>query len=845
MIAQYLALKAEHPQRLLFYRMGDFYELFFDDAKRAAELLDITLTSRGESGGQKVPMAGIPVHASEQYLGRLVRKGECVAIAEQFGDPQAKGPMERRVVRVVTPGTLTDESLLDARASAPLAVIHRDKSGYGLALLDLAAGQLELAQTQDFGELLRMVMEAQPAECLCADSALGELAQAGLNPAPRSWPDWHFAQQAALKALSDQLGTTDFRGFGCDHLPQALCAGGAAISYARDTQRNALPHLDGMRARPTSGHLVIDRISRRNLDLVRQPDRPDTTALFDLIDDCATAMGARRLREWLLRPLADSAIAHQRQARIQALEPDATRLHELLEPLCDIERVNTRIALRSARPRDLAALARSLGQLPAISQVLQQAGLWEADAAALDALPELAQWLDQAVVAEPPLLARDGGVIATGFDAELDELRALASQTATFLAEFEEREKAATSLDNLKVGYNRIHGYYIELPRNRAEQAPTHYTRRQTLKGVERYITEELKGFEDKVLSARERSLSRELALYESLLDQLQTWREPLRASADVLANVDASLSLALLAQRPDWVWPELGSTPGIHIHAGRHPIVEAHSREPFVPNSLSLDPEQRLLLITGPNMGGKSTVMRQTALLCVLAWMGAPIPAEKAQIGPIDRVFTRIGAGDDLASGRSTFMVEMQETAEILRHAGPNSLVLMDEIGRGTSTFDGLSLARAAAEHLLQNNHSFTLFATHYFELTALAQELDGAKNLHLAAIEHKDRLVFLHELRDGPANQSYGLQVARLAGVPRSVTQRANKILQMLEQSALQSATPQLDLFAAPPEPQAAEEVSAWEHSLQELDPDTLSPRQAQTVLYELKDLYDRSRG
>jgi DNA mismatch repair protein MutS len=443
------------------------------------------------------------------------------------------------------------------------------------------------------------------------------------------------------------------------------------------------------------------------------------------------------------------------------------------------------------------------------------------------------------------LLARDGGVIATGFDAELDELRALASQTATFLAEFEEREKAAIGLDNLKVGYNRIHGYYIELPRNRAEQAPTHYTRRQTLKGVERYITEELKGFEDKVLSARERSLSRELALYESLLDQLQTWREPLRASADVLANVDASLSLALLAQRPDWVWPELGSTPGIHIHAGRHPIVEAHSREPFVPNSLSLDPEQRLLLITGPNMGGKSTVMRQTALLCVLAWMGAPIPAEKAQIGPIDRVFTRIGAGDDLASGRSTFMVEMQETAEILRHAGPNSLVLMDEIGRGTSTFDGLSLARAAAEHLLQNNHSFTLFATHYFELTALAQELDGAKNLHLAAIEHKDRLVFLHELRDGPANQSYGLQVARLAGVPRSVTQRANKILQMLEQSALQSATPQLDLFAAPPEPQAAEEVSAWEHSLQELDPDTLSPRQAQTVLYELKDLYDRSRG
>nr|MBV6628422.1 DNA mismatch repair protein MutS [Oceanococcus sp. HetDA_MAG_MS8] len=845
MIAQYLALKAEHSQRLLFYRMGDFYELFFDDAKRAAELLDITLTSRGESGGQKVPMAGIPVHACEQYLCRLVRKGECVAIAEQFGDPQAKGPMERRVVRVVTPGTLTDESLLDARASAPLAVIHCDKAGYGLALLDLAAGQLELAQTADVGELLRMVMEAQPAECLCAEGAHARFVEAGLSPAPRSWPDWHFAEQAALKVLGDQLGTTDFRGFGCDGMPQALCAGGAAISYARDTQRNDLPHLDGMRARPVSGHLVIDRISRRNLDLVRQPDRPDTTALFDLIDDCATAMGARRLREWLLRPLADATAAHQRQACIQALEPDATRLHELLEPLCDIERVNTRIALRSARPRDLAALARSLEQLPAIREILLQAGLWDSEAEALNALPELASWLKQAVVAEPPLLARDGGVIATGFDDELDELRALASETATFLAEFEEREKAATGLDNLKVGYNRVHGYYIELPRNRAEQAPTHYTRRQTLKGVERYITEELKGFEDKVLSARERSLSRELALYETLLDELQRWRDALRASADVVANVDASLSLALLAQRPDWVWPQLNSKPGIHIRAGRHPIVEAHSREPFVPNSLSLNTEQRLLLITGPNMGGKSTVMRQTALLCVLAWMGAPIPAEQAQIGPIDRIFTRIGAGDDLASGRSTFMVEMQETAEILRHAGPQSLVLMDEIGRGTSTFDGLSLARAAAEHLLQHNHSFTLFATHYFELTALAQDIDGAKNVHLAAIEHKDRLVFLHELREGPANQSYGLQVARLAGVPRSVTQRANKILQMLEHTALQTTTPQLDLFATPPEPMVSEEVSAWEVALDEADPDTLSPREAHALLYELKDLYDRSRG
>ena len=861
MIAQYLALKAEHPARLLFYRMGDFYELFFDDARRAARLLDITLTSRGESGGEKVPMAGVPVHACEQYLGRLVRQGECVAVAEQFGDPNGKGPMERRVVRIVTPGTLTDDSLLDARAVAALAAIARaDKARnptpWGLAVLDLAAGQLEIAEFADLDALLGALSEYEVAECVAPEGLHTTLAEAGLRLSPRAWPEWHFAWEGARRALLAQFRTSDLRGFGCEELHAGQCAAGGALAYARDTQRSELPHLDGMRARPQRGHLVLDAISRRNLDVLPQADRREAPSLLGLLDDCATTMGSRALRAWLLRPLTDPQAARERQAAVSALEPGREALREALAPLCDLERIGTRVALRSARPRDLSALADSLLRLPDIAALLPPEPQWSATAEALEAHAELGPWLRGAIAAQPPLQLRDGGVIAEGFDAELDELRQLASDTAAFLQRFEQRERDATGLDALKVGYNRVHGYYIELPRGKAAQAPVHYTRRQTLKAVERYITEELKSFEDRVLSARERALSRELALYEEVLDALAPARAALRASAAAVAELDASLAFATLAARPGWVWPQLEAEAGIAIEAGRHPIVEAYTDAPFVPNTVRLDSDTRLLLITGPNMGGKSTVMRQTALICLLAWLGAPVPADAACLGPIDRIFTRIGAGDDLASGRSTFMVEMQETAEILRHAGPHSLVLMDEIGRGTSTFDGLSLARGAAEHLLAHNGAFTLFATHYFELTALAAEAEGARNVHLAAVEHGERLVFLHELREGPANQSYGLQVARLAGVPDTVIRRARQVLATLEAQATGAPTPQLDLFAqgppapaaAPDDPQAAARQSAALTLLDELealDPDALSPREALERLYALQALAAPPRG
>lgn len=849
MIAQYLAIKAEHPGRLLFYRMGDFYELFFEDAQRAAKLLDITLTSRGESGGQKVPMAGIPVHACEGYLARLVRKGECVAVAEQFGDPKAKGPMERKVVRIVTPGTLTDDSLLEAHSSSILLAVSKVKNIWGLAALDLAAGRMEVSEFGSVDALREATGEYNAAECLAPDTLLTEWDTTVLRPEPHAWPEWNFQVDTAYRALCEQFGTRDLRPFGCEDSFAAIAAAGAALSYAKDTQRAALPHLDTMQKRPEQGFLVIDDVSRRNLDLIPDPANRDTPSLLQLIDKTRTTMGSRKLREWMLRPLADLRLCEQRQARVRALHELRPALQATLEPICDVERITTRIALKSARPRDLDALARALQLLPEVAGMLPGLPVWQRESEALLAVPELATWLRSAITSEPPLLARDGGVIAEGFDHELDELRTLASDTAAYLRDFETRERSTTGIDNLKVGYNRIHGYYIELPRNRAEQAPTHYSRRQTLKSVERYITEELKEFEDKVLSARERSLSRELALYEGILEELQPHRTALRSIAHALADIDASLALAELATRHNWNWPELLPEPGITIENGRHPVVEDRSTEPFVPNSIRLDSEQRLIIITGPNMGGKSTVMRQTALICALTWLGAPVPADAAQIGPLDRIFTRIGAGDDLASGRSTFMVEMQETAEILRHAGPRSLVLMDEIGRGTSTFDGLSLAQACAERLLQSNRAMTLFATHYFELTALPEQSDEAINAHLAAVEHGDKLVFLHELREGPANQSYGLQVARLAGVPNVVISRASGVLQQLERHAHNSDAPQLDLFAEPActpgIPPPVFSCQPLSDAIRELDPDSLSPREAHAALYALRELLDETEG
>jgi len=843
MMRQYLAIKAEYPDMLVFYRMGDFYELFYDDAKRAASLLDITLTARGKSGGNPIPMAGVPYHAVEGYLAKLVHKGESVAICEQIGDPStSKGPVERKVMRVVTPGTLTDEALMSAERDNIVAAIFAHGETYGIAWLDLSAGRFRLTEAPNLEAVQGEIERLRPAELIVDEDnplkgAFGEHIRVTRRP------PWHFELDSATRLLCNQFGTRDLSGFGCEEFSRGIAAAGALLQYVNDTQKASLPHLQSIRVELRDDAVIMDGPTRRNLELEESLSGHHQHTLAGVMDHCQTAMGSRLLRRWIQRPLRDAAVLKGRYQALDAilLSGQVESLQEQLNGIGDVERILARVALRSARPRDLRQLCEALSRLPALRQQLAsiESPLLSELADQIGEHKESYRLLDKAIIDSPPMLIRDGGVIAAGYDEELDDLRAIAENADQYLVDLELRERERTGISTLKLGYNRVHGYYIEISKMQADRAHVEYVRRQTLKSAERYITPELKEFEDKVLGARERSLSREKFLYEQLLDLLHLVLGDLQLSAAGLAELDVLTCFAERAQVLGLTQPEISDTPCIEIEGGRHLVVEQVIDTPFIANDLSLDEEKRLLVITGPNMGGKSTYMRQTALIVILASVGSFVPADKLRIGPIDRIFTRIGASDDLAGGRSTFMVEMTETATILNNATEQSLVLMDEIGRGTSTFDGLSLAWAAAHYMGEKAKAFTLFATHYFELTALAQELTGCDNVHLDATEHEGQLVFLHSVKPGPANQSYGLQVASLAGVPGEVIKRARSYLKTLEsQQAAQAANPQAQLDFTVEEQPLEDPVR---EAVDALDPDSMTPREALDALYKLKKLND----
>jgi DNA mismatch repair protein MutS len=837
---QYLRIKAQYPDVLLFYRMGDFYELFFEDARRAARLLDITLTARGSSAGEPIPMAGVPVQTLDTYLARAVRKGESVAICEQIGDPaKSKGPVERQVVRVVTPGTVTDDALLEERRDTLLGALSLAGERFGLAWIELASGRFHALEATGHEALAAELERLRPAELLVDEDAHVR-GLAGPATAVRSRPPWHFDAASAERRLCEQFGTRDLAGFGLADRALAVGAAGCLLQYLRDTQKSALPHLRGIRCEERDEALLLDAATRRNLELdTSLSGRPDST-LVGVLDRTATAMGGRELRRWIQRPLRPRTA---RERRLQAIEAFLdTGLHEavhaLLRQVGDIERILARVALRSARPRDLAGLRDAIGRLPELQSVLSgiDSPLLVQLAQEAGTHPAVHSLLTAAIIATPPALLRDGGVIAPGFDGDLDELRRISEHSDESLLELERRERERTGFANLRFGYNRVQGYYIEVSRSQAEQVPADWVRRQTVKNAERYITTELKSFEDRVLGARDRALARERELYEGLLDRLIESLSTLQGTAAALAALDVLANLAERAVALRLARPSLTEEPLIEIRGGRHLVVEQHLDGPFVPNDLSLHDGRRMLVVTGPNMGGKSTYMRQAALIVLLAGIGSYVPAESASIGPVDRIFTRIGAADDLAGGRSTFMVEMTEAANILNNATRDSLVLMDEIGRGTSTYDGLSLAWACARHIGREVGAFTLFATHYFELTALADELPACANVHLDATEHADSLVFLHAVKEGPASQSYGLQVARLAGVPKMVIHEARRYLGELERRdhSARPASPQHELALAPaPDPAEA----AILDELARLDPDGVSPREALSILFSLK--------
>ena len=837
MMQQYLRIKSEYPDMLLFYRMGDFYELFFDDAKRAASLLDITLTARGKSGGNAIAMAGVPYHAVEGYLAKLVRKGESVAICEQIGDPAtSKGPVERKVTRVVTPGTLTDEALLAESRDNLVASVFIDRERIGLAWLDLAGGRFRLTEIDDKEALAGELERLRPAELIVDDEqAFDQGKRDALRVTGR--PPWHFDLDSAKRLLCSQFQTQDLSGFGCDALPRGVAAAGALLQYVSDTQKAALPHLTSITVELPDDAVVMDGPTRRNLELEESLSGQREHTLAGVMDRCQSPMGSRLLRRWMQRPLRDVTV---RRARYQALQTLTLSrlvgsLQKDLHGVGDVERILSRVALRSVRPRDLRQLTLVLSRVPEIRNTLQQV-----DSPLLASLLEQMQnhsrekdLLQKALVDNPPMLISHGGVIADGYDEELDDLRGIAQNADQYLIDLEQREKERTGIATLKLGYNRVHGYYIEISKGQADKAPTDYIRRQTLKGAERYITPELKAFEDKVLSARERALCKEKVLYEGLIDALTAVLAGLQTTAGGIAELDVLVCFSERAETLNLCQPAIVDEPCLEISGGRHLVVEQVIDTPFVANDLSLDDRQRLTVITGPNMGGKSTYMRQAALIVILAHVGSFVPADSLRIGPIDRIFTRIGASDDLAGGRSTFMVEMTETATILNNATEESLVLMDEIGRGTSTFDGLSLAWAAAHHMGETVRAFTLFATHYFELTALAEAIPDCVNVHLDATEHKGQLIFLHAVKPGPANQSYGLQVAALAGVPGPVIRRAKSYLESLE-THQPHEHPQAQLpFSASFEPEADELRDA----VDEIDPDAMTPRDALDALYRLK--------
>jgi DNA mismatch repair protein MutS len=847
MMQQYLRIKAQHPDVLLFYRMGDFYEMFYEDARRAAQILDIALTQRGASAGAPIPMAGVPVATLDTYLARLVRRGESVAICEQRGDPgKNKGPMEREVVRIVTPGTVTDSALLEERRDNLLVSVYGSHGRFGLAWLDLSSGRFSVMEVAGLAALDAELERLRPAELLAPDGA-----QPSQDRCWRLRPPWHFELDSAARALTEQFQVRDLAGFGCADKPLAIIAAGGLLAYVRETQKSALPHLRSISTEERDEALIMDPATRRNLELDESLAGAPELTLAGIFDRTATPMGGRTLRRWLHRPLRDHGILRARYQAVSTLLDDARHaaLAESLRGIGDLERILARIALRSARPRDLAQLRAALAALPALRRSLDATEAQVRSPLLAQLAGELSDHADEhallarALVDSPPHVLRDGGVICPGYDPELDELRLLGSNTEQFLLDLERRERERTGLSSLKLGFNRVQGFFIEVSRGQAAKVPAEYLRRQTVKSAERFITPELKAFEDKVLGARDRSLAREKELYEGLLDVLIGRLPALQQTTGSIAQVDVLACFAERAATLDCVRPELAEQPMLIIEGGRHPVVEHAGREPFVPNDLRFDESRRMLIITGPNMGGKSTYMRQTALIAILAHAGCFVPAKRAVLGPLDRIFTRIGASDDLAGGRSTFMLEMTETANILNNATDKSLVLMDEVGRGTSTFDGLSLAWACAAFIAAKIRAFTLFATHYFELTSLAGEAPGVVNVHVEAVEHGDKLVFLHSVREGPANQSYGLQVAALAGIPGSVTAQARRYLTELERErdALRTSnSPQTELplfvaggIAAPPVPSAALEA------LRAIDPNALSPREALDLLFRLQQL------
>ncbi len=840
MMQQYLRIKAENPEYLLFYRMGDFYELFFDDAHQAAELLDITLTARGSSGGAPIPMAGVPYHAADGYLAKLVKLGVSIAICEQIGDPAtSKGPVEREVVRIITPGTLTEEALLESRNENLLVAVYQERGRYGLSTAELSSGRFTVSELESEIALFAELARLNAAEILVDEAEVDNLVDFAKQL--RSLPPWHFDLDMARRRLCEQFKTQDLKAFACDEMDVGLTAAGCLLNYAQETHRAALPHLRNINVEQSHDSIQIDPQSRRNLELELNLSGGRDNTLLAVLDKTVTPMGARLFRRWLLRPLRDQAVLTLRQQSIQQLISlqGVVTCKGLLKSLGDVERVLARIALRTARPRDFMQLRNTLALLPEIHQALalfESPRLVQLDHE-LGTFPELLALLKRALIDAPPVLIRDGGVIASGYDEALDKLRNIRDEASQYLSDLEIRERERTGVSTLKVGYNRVHGYYIELSRHQNTTVPLDYVRRQTLKNVERYITPELKTFEEQVLTANERALALEKALYDDLFDKVMPDLATLQVSAHALAELDVLVNLAERADTLDYIAPTFTTHAGIHIEQGRHPVVEHASQQPFCPNDVEFTSQQKLLLITGPNMGGKSTYMRQVALIVLLAHIGSFVPAAKACIGPVNQIFTRIGASDDLASGRSTFMVEMSEAANILNNATAHSLVLMDEVGRGTSTFDGLALAWACAEKLVRDIGAYTLFATHYFELTQIPVLYDKAVNVHLDAIEHGDKIVFMHQLKLGPANQSYGIQVAQLAGVPADVISTAKIKLAELEAHRQQLPesrnVQQTDLF------QAVAEPSAVMKRLTEIDPDELTPKQALDTLYQLQSL------
>ena len=840
MMRQFLTIKDQHPNELLFYRMGDFYELFYEDAIVAAPVLDITLTARGKSAGEPIPMAGVPYHAAESYLAKLVKAGHAVAIAEQIGDPnESKGPVERSVVRIVTPGTLTDESLLDASNDSLIVAVHRQQLSCGIAWMDLSSGRFVVTEIEGDDELAAELERLAPAEVLIAENST--LPSMPAHVAVRELAQWQFDEEAARRALNQQFQTRDLSGFGCEDLSLAISAAGCLLDYVKDTQRSELNHLVAIFHERQGESVVLDAATRRNLEIDTNIHGGDTNTLLSVYQSTITAMGTRHLRRWLNRPINQRT---ELESRLSATETLLSKyryeaLRDSLKPIADLERILSRVALRSARPRDLSRLRDTLAALPTLTHSIpQDAERLRQLADDIGSFPELCETLQSAIIETPPVVIRDGGVIAQGFDSELDELRGISENAGDYLIEIEQREREETGLSTLKVGYNRVHGYYIEISRAQSDKAPDNYQRRQTLKNVERFITPELKIFEDKALSARSRALAREKFLYDSLVEDIAALLIPLQTTARAICETDVLACFAERAISLNLCRPSFSEGIELKIEAGRHPVVEQVNRTPFIANNTELGESRRMLLITGPNMGGKSTYMRQNALIALLAHCGAFVPAKAASVSLLDRIFTRIGSSDDLASGLSTFMVEMTETANILHNATDKSLVLMDEVGRGTSTFDGLSIAWASAIALSERVKAMTFFATHYFELTELPNTFDTMVNVHLDATEHEDHVVFMHHIQEGPANRSFGLEVAKLAGVPNSVIRQARAKLEELESGSSSNviSPTQSDLFSVKSAPSPVVDF------IDDLDPDSLSPRDALEALYQAKKLLDK---